>query len=58
MAFALCLSALFHWPLLTWPSYGVFFRFTTAANMSPLLTDEEFNERLRKARASDSRTRQ
>src|SRR3990172_13088545 len=38
-----CLSALFHWPLLARPSFGLFFRFTTAANMNPLLTDEEFN---------------
>jgi len=52
----LCLSALFHWLLLARHSYGLFFRFTTAANMNPLLTDEEFNQRLRKARASDSTT--
>jgi hypothetical protein len=56
MSFALCLSALFHCPLLARPSYGLFFRFTTAANMDPLLTEEEFNEHLRKARASDPAT--
>jgi len=28
--FCLCLSALFHWPLLARPSYGLFFRFTLA----------------------------
>jgi hypothetical protein len=42
--------------LLARPSYGSFFRFTTTANMNTLLTDEEFNELLRKARASDSTT--
>jgi len=45
MPSALCLSALFHWPLPARPFYGLFFRFTTAANMNPLLTDEEFGKR-------------
>jgi hypothetical protein len=43
MSFALCLYILFHCPLLARPSYGLFFRFATAANMNPLLTEEEFN---------------
>ena len=42
--------------MLARPSYDLFFRFTTAANMNPLLTDEEFHKLLRKARASDSTT--
>jgi hypothetical protein len=42
--------------LLAGPSYGSFFCFTTVANVNPLLTDDEFNELLYKARASDSTT--
>jgi hypothetical protein len=31
LIYGLFLSAVFQWPLLTRPSYGLFFRFTTAA---------------------------
>jgi hypothetical protein len=36
--------------------YGLSFGFTTAANMNPLLTDEDFYLLMSKVRASDSTT--